>query len=45
LESIDEKLGKLVEHFIPDSESALSPGEDKAAIDEYTDTVVKGEIE
>lgn len=45
LESIDKKLGKLVEHFIPDSESALSPGEDKAAINEYADKAVKGEIE
>ncbi|MGI6697084.1 MAG: hypothetical protein ACOX3Y_00415 [Clostridia bacterium] len=45
LENIDEKLGKLVDHFIPDSQSALSPGEDKAAIDEYADTAVKGEVE
>jgi hypothetical protein len=45
LESIDEKLGKLVDHFIPDSESALSADEDKAAINEYADTAVKGEIE
>ena len=45
LESIDEKLGKLVDHFIPNSEDALSPSEDKVAIDEYAGIVVKGEIE
>jgi hypothetical protein len=45
LESIDEKLGKLVDHFIPDSEDALSSDENKAVTDEYAATVVKGEIE
>lgn len=45
LENIDEKLGKLVEHFIPDSEDALSSDENKAVTDEYAATVVKGEIE
>ena len=45
LENIDEKLEKLVEHFIPASESALSPGEDKATIDENAGIVVKSEIE
>ena len=43
LESIDKKLEELVEHFIPDSENALSSDENKAVTDEYAGIVVKGE--
>ncbi len=45
LESIDEKLGELVDHYIPDSEDVLPQEEDKAATDEHANIVVKGEIE
>ncbi|MCC7571419.1 hypothetical protein KO465_08910 [Candidatus Micrarchaeota archaeon] len=45
LESIDEKLGELVDHNIRDSDDVLSPDENKEVNATNTDIVMKGDNE